>query len=150
MMGEAEVGEDRKDRLVRFLTMCLKERADAFGMRPDREGFISLMDLMGAILDEPDFSWVTVKDVEAAVESSTPRLFEIRGRKIRVLGGSRRRDGKAKRRRRTRKKPRTEAGSGAGRPGTEQKASGDQPARKKKRRRRRRKKKPQADQAKSH
>jgi len=150
MMGEAEVGEDRKARLVRFLTMCLKERADAFGMRPDREGFVSLMDLMGAILDEPDFSWVTVKDVEAAVEFSTPRVFEIRGRKIRVLGATAGRDGKSKRRRRTRKKkPRAEASAGAERPVAEQGASGDQPARKK-RRRRRRKRKPQADQPKSH
>ncbi len=153
MMGEAEVGEGRKHRLVRFLTMCLKESTDAFGMRPDREGYVSLMDLMGAILDEPDFSWVTVRDVEAAVESSKPRIFEIRGTRIRVLGAGRGGDVKTKRRRRRpgRQKPGPDAGAkqahrqAAG----EQQAPADKPA-KKKRRRRRRKKKPQADQPKPH
>ncbi|MBW2262310.1 MAG: RNA 2'-phosphotransferase [Deltaproteobacteria bacterium] len=154
MMGEAEVGEDRKTRLLRFLIMCLKERADAFGMRPDREGYVSLMDLMGAILDEPDFSWVTVNDVEAAVESSKPRIFEIRGRRIRVLGAGRGGDGKSRRRRRKprKQKPRPEAGTqqAHGNAAGGQQASSDQPAGKKKRRRRRRKKKPQADQPKPH
>jgi len=154
MMGEAEVGEDRKSRLVRFLTMCLKESTDAFGMRPDREGFVSLMDLMGAILDEPDFSWVTVKDVEAAVDSSKPRIFEIRGRKIRVLGAGRGGESQAKRRRRRprKQKPRSDAGAKQAhrKAAGEQQASSEQPAKKKKRRRRRRKKKPQTDQPKPH
>ena len=154
MMGEAEVGEDRNNRLVRFLTMCLKERSDAFGMRPDREGYVSLMDLMGAILDEPDFSWVTVKDVEAAVESSRPRLFEIRGRRIRVLGADRGGDAKAKKRRRRprKKKPGPDAAAKKAHRQTAggQKESTDGPAKKKKRRRRRRKKKPASDQPKPH
>ncbi len=86
MVGDGMVENGRLPRLVMFLTMALRDRPDGFGIRPDRGGFVSLMDLMGVILDEPDFSWVTVKDVEAAVQSGQPPLFEISGTRIRVLG----------------------------------------------------------------
>jgi len=83
-MGEADPGEDRKRLLARFLTMALRERADEFGIKPDREGYVHLMDLMGVILDEPDLAWVTVKDVGEAVASMSS-LFEISGSRIRAV-----------------------------------------------------------------
>lgn len=140
MLGEPAGGDDRIRKLVRFLTMALKDRPGDFGIRPERDGTIRLMDLMGVILDEPDFSWVTMQDVEEAVKATRPPLFEISGRKIRALGGS---GGGSGRRRRRRPKAKTDGGPR--KPQAEAKSAEAKP--KKKRRRRRRKKKPQPGQS---
>lgn len=105
--------------LARFLSMALKERPRDFGIRVDRRGEVALMDLMGVILEEPDFSWVTVKDVEEAVSTTKPPVFEIHGTSIRVVGartsapgqGEKKRSGSSRRRRR-RRKPRSGQGQG--------------------------------------
>jgi len=127
--------------------MALLDRPDGFGLRPDRAGWVSLMDLMGAILDEPDFSWVTVEDVEQVVGSEKPRRFEIAGTRIRPIGagGAERRSSGQRSRRK--KKPRTGSGtSGAAKSQGSRKAdaegAGGTASRSRRRRRRSRRKKP--------
>jgi RNA:NAD 2'-phosphotransferase (TPT1/KptA family) len=140
MMGEAQGDDSRKQRLLKFLGMALGERRGAFGIRPDREGYVPLMDLMGAILDEPDFSWVTLKDVEEAVGSTRPPGFEIRGGRIRPVGqGGAAPARRSRRRRKVKAKepaPPVQTRTAAQAPNS---AAGDPPHAKKRRRRRRRK-----------
>lgn len=147
-------------RLVKFLTMALRDRPDGFGIRPDRQGYVPLMDLMGVILDERDFSWVTMKDVEAAVGSSRPPLFEISGTRIRVRtnakggkGGEGRGRSRSSRRRRRKRKPAggktgslggqgVEAAARSPGPGGEKAAGQGQAGGRRSSRRRRRKRRP--------
>ena len=113
-------------------------RADGFGIRPDREGYVHLMDLMGAILDEPDLAWVTVKDVGEAV-ASMPSLFEISGSRIRAIARSQASMSRGRLRRNRGGPPAVQPSAQA--PTAEAKAGdagAEQPHRKRRRRRRRR------------
>lgn len=106
------VENGRLAQLVSFLSMALRDRPGDFDLRPDRNGLVSLMDLMGVILDEPDFSWVTMRDVDAAVRATDPPLFEISGTSISLVGSRRAGRGRteqgqspSKRKRRRKRKP---------------------------------------------
>ena len=82
----------RQQKLSRFLSLLLRHRPTRFPIRLDDEGFADLGEVLEMVQALPNFRWVTLDDIEAVVEQSGPRRFEIvaaggRTRRIRALYG---------------------------------------------------------------
>jgi len=78
---------DRFESLSRLLSYVLRHAPKEFGLTLDRDGFVSLDELVAAIGAEPRWGCVGRQDLLNLVASSSKRRFEIRDGRMRALYG---------------------------------------------------------------
>jgi len=71
------------DHLNRLLNYILGNRPDEFGLVPDKEGYISLKELLRAINEEPNMAYVRESHIREVLFDNRDGIFEIPGKKIR-------------------------------------------------------------------
>jgi len=78
---------DRFESLSRLLSYVLRHAPKEFGLTLDRNGFVSLDELVAAIGAESRWRWVRREDLLNLVASSPKRRSEIRDGRMRALYG---------------------------------------------------------------
>ncbi|MFC1839680.1 RNA 2'-phosphotransferase [Thermodesulfobacteriota bacterium] len=75
--------------LSRFMTYILGHNPDEFGLVPDRDGFITFKELLWALHEEPDWSYVRQSSINEVLLSEDRVSFEVKDKSIRSLAGNR-------------------------------------------------------------
>ena len=71
--------------LNRLLNYILGNRPDEFGLVPDKEGYISLKELLKAINEEPNMAYVRESHIREVLLHNRDGFFEITEKKIRSI-----------------------------------------------------------------
>jgi len=71
--------------LNRLLMYILGNRPDEFGLAPDKEGYISLKELLRAINEEPNIAYVRESHIREVLLHNRDGFFEITEKKIRSV-----------------------------------------------------------------
>ncbi len=71
--------------LNRLLNYILGNRPDEFGLVPDKEGYISLKELLKAINEEPNMAYVRESHIQEVLLHNRDGSFEITEKKIRSI-----------------------------------------------------------------
>ena len=69
--------------LSRLMSYVLGNRPDEFGLVPDKEGYITVKELLKAINEEPNMAYVRESHLREVMLSDRDGTFEIDGKKIR-------------------------------------------------------------------
>ena len=77
--------EIRVNALSRFMIYILGHRPDEFGLVPDRDGFLTLKELLWALHEEPGWSHVRQAHINEVLVGREKPLFQTEGNKIRTV-----------------------------------------------------------------
>jgi RNA:NAD 2'-phosphotransferase (TPT1/KptA family) len=72
------------DNLSRLLLYMLGHKPDEFGLVPDRDGFVTLKELLQAINEEPEWHYVRRSHINEVLMGKTRSLFHAEKKYIRV------------------------------------------------------------------
>jgi putative RNA 2'-phosphotransferase len=74
-------------KLSKLMSVALRHDPAGFNLRLDENGWVTLEDLVTAIVDRPGWEWVRIEHIRAVVDTSDKRRFEINGPMIRARYG---------------------------------------------------------------
>jgi len=70
--------ERKLEMLSKFLSLLLRHKPEIFDLQMDKEGFVSVDELVGKIRTRKNFSWVTPRDIMSLIKSDAKNRFELR------------------------------------------------------------------------
>ena len=73
------------ENLCRYLVYVLGHRPDEFGLVPDSEGFVPFKELLQAVHEEPDWSYVRRSHINEVLLGKERHLFESDDKEIRAV-----------------------------------------------------------------
>ncbi|MGQ9628984.1 MAG: RNA 2'-phosphotransferase [bacterium] len=77
----------RDTQLSKFIALILRHKAEEFGLKPDREGYVAVEELAEAISRQNRWHFVTPLHILRTAAVSVPRRFQVKGGKIRAFYG---------------------------------------------------------------
>lgn len=70
--------ERKWEKLSKFLSLLLRHKPEILDLKIDKEGFVSIDELVGKIRTRKNFSWVTARDIINLIKTDAKNRFELK------------------------------------------------------------------------